>query len=247
MNKIIMTFVLVCLASLIAIAIMYGENTGHVTTGTLSAAQEINCGSNTPKLTVNTLGSVSVTPDELILQTSVNANGPDAASALTSDNQLATHLITQLTSEGISKSDIQTSFFNISPTYSFSGVITGYRVSNDISITLRNLNTAGQLIDNAVGTIGSSGTIQSVSFGASNQTQLDGQAKSKAINQAIGEAGEMAAAAGKKLAGICSISDQTQNNFSQPEFAYLSSSTTPIEPGSQNITAEVQVVFELTD
>lgn len=211
------------------------------------------CGSTAPKLTVQASGHASTAPNLLTLDIGVDVNGATASAALTDANSKATALSNTLEFAGVSKADIQTTNFSIQPNYATNGTISGYQVTNTVLAKLRNLSASGAVIDAAARSVGNAIRINGLAFSVDNTTSIDGTARSDAISAAAAHARSMAAAAGESIGGVCSITDNTANGSPNPynntfAAAGVASSlhaAVPVQPGTQQTTAQVTVVYAL--
>ncbi|HMP43094.1 MAG TPA: SIMPL domain-containing protein, partial [Roseiflexaceae bacterium] len=96
-------------------------------------------------------GQVSGKPDTATVQIGVETEAPTAQEALAQNNTQAALLAAKLQELGIAEADLQTSGFNIFPVYGNDGrQVTGYRVSNSVSVTIRDIENAGTLLDEVV-------------------------------------------------------------------------------------------------
>jgi uncharacterized protein YggE len=224
-----------------------------------NAAAPITCGASTPRLTVQGTGESSATPDLLTIVFQINETGPTATAALTQDNAKTDDAIFALTGNGVARKNIQTTNLSIQTQYAYpKGVqtITGYQVSNTVTATTTAKPTkAGGALDALVGAVGNSAQINSLSFSFSNPAQVESKARAAAVRQAVRHATAMAAAAGRRLGPVCSLTDNTtppltnqQQNFGFPALGATSiagsaAPPVPLEAGTQNETDQVTLVY----
>ena len=209
-------------------------------------------GSVVKSITVNGEGKVKVKPDTASLSIGVQATASTATEALNQANTSAAALIAALKSAGVDSNDITTSGLSIYPQYSSTGnTITGYQASNNVSVTVRDIDATGPVIDAAAAAAGDNVTIGGVSFYVDDTEALIGAARTDAINNARKRAGEYADAAGVVVGGVLQISEVSVSNpplFYERSVAADSSvagAPTPIETGTQDLTVSVTVVYEL--
>src|SRR5258708_30356606 len=101
------------------------SNTGAGRSGVLLASSAAG-----GKITVTGTGTVSGTPNQLVLSMGVQTSASSVSVALRQANEAATRVIHSLKSGGVRASDIQTSGLSIQPRYDNSGQIPiGYGVS----------------------------------------------------------------------------------------------------------------------
>jgi uncharacterized protein YggE len=213
------------------------------------------CGGSAPKLTVQGTGLATGTPNILTISVDINVTDATANQALADDNTRAASVTAALALGGVKAKDVQTSDLSINPQYNSHGEITGYQVSNTLTAVIRNFSTAGTVIDSIAGAGGNATQINSLNFSVEDTRGLEDQARTDAVHQAVSHARSMAVAADERLGPVCSLTDQTQTGFSYPEpfanedqaagAAPSKASSVPLEPGSQQETAQVSMVYAL--
>lgn len=206
-----------------------------------------------PTVTATAVGEASARPDILLLDLGVQTKAPTVAAALSSADAEAAEMVKVIHRAGVPASDVQTTNLSIGANYDDKGAVAGYSVTNTVSVTDPEIASASKVIDNAVRAVGNGLQFDNLQFAVRNDTALAIEARIDAVKRAEGRAEAMATAAGSSLGQLCSISDATSPVY-QPEGSSgapgLSSSgssapavSTPVESGSQTITAQVTVVF----
>ncbi|MCU1468015.1 MAG: hypothetical protein JWM72_3943 [Actinomycetia bacterium] len=201
-----------------------------------------------PSINVAGHGEVSGTPDVMTVTMGVQTIDPSAQAALQHDNDRANQLVSALKAQGVAAKDIQTIDLNVSPNFDKSFKVTGYSASNTVSAKLRDLSKAGEVIDAAALTVGDDIRLQGVSFSIDNTSALVAKARADAVRDALAQGGQLAQAAGVKLGAIRTI-DDTGTQLPQPRFLNGStghSADVPISPGTQQLSVDVTVVFDLS-
>ena len=145
----------------------------------------------------------------------VQTSNGSAQAALQQNNVEATALIAALKAKGVADADIQTSDMSISPNWDNHGNITGYGVSNTVTVTLHDINTAGAIIDDAASKVGNDVRFQGVALSIDNKNPLLAQARAAAVKDALAQAQQLATAAGVKLGAVRTI-DDTATTSPQP-------------------------------
>jgi hypothetical protein len=207
----------------------------------------------TPSPTINVAGhgEVEGTPDVMTITMGVQTIDASAQAALQRNNAGANALINALKAKGVAAKDIQTVDLNVSPNFDKNFHVTGYSASNTVSAKLRDLSKAGEVIDAAALTAGEDVRLQGVSFSIDNTSTLVARARADAIKDALAQGKQLAAAAGVTLGSIRTI-DDTGTALPQPQ--YLSGSgalrdaaaSVPVEAGSQQLSVDVTVVFDIS-
>lgn len=201
-----------------------------------------------PRITVTGTGTVSGTPDQLMLSMGVQTTGGTVSAALQSANRAVRAVTGVLTRTGVRASDIATSGLSIQPVYSANSALpTGYGVSESIQVTLRKLSAAGSQISGAVRAGGNATVVNGVSLNLSDTSSLLASARARAAANARTRATQYAKALGRSLGPVVSVSEQAPAEPFPvyPGAASARSSAVPVSPGSQQLTVTVTAVFAL--
>ncbi len=193
--------------------------------------------------------TVAIVPDMATVMTGVQTRGATAAEAQTENTRLMTAVIAQIKALGVNDRDIQTSGLSISPTASRDGTgITGYVVTNQVSVTVRDLSRVGQILDATVRA--GANTAGGIRFGLSNPVAAREQATAEAVKDAQRRATTIANAAGVRLGPIVSITDETAgmpSPVAAPRLAMAAEmAAVPVSPGEVDVTGRVRVVFSIS-
>ena len=225
------------------------SSTGSTTGSTSGISSGISSG-----ITVSGTGKVSGTPDTLLLDLTVSANGDSVSSALAAANKVESKVQKALLGGGVAAKDLKTSRLSIQPnyTYSKSGApsVNGYQVTESVEAKLRDLGKAGGLISSATNAGGNAVRIDGVSLDLEDTGSLVSAARDNAFGEAKAKAEQYAKAAGRSLGSVVSISETVQ----APTPRYLApiayaqdmaaaSAPVPIQAGSQDVGVTVTVVF----
>jgi uncharacterized protein len=197
-------------------------------------------------------GSVSAAPDFARVTLGVTNTGKNAGEAMAANAKAANALISLIKSEGVAPADIQTSEVSISPMFSQSPpgqttapAITGYSVSNNVAVTLRDIPHLGSLLDKAV-TAGAN-SIYGIGFGHNDPSALLDKARPLAVADARRKAEIYANAGGARIGRLMVLTEEAAR---QPPIAFsralAAGAPTPIEAGEDELTMTVTARFELT-
>ena len=210
---------------------------------------------------VSGTGSALATPDIAYVDLGVTSDAKTAREALSQNNQQMQSLMTALTAAGIANADIRTQTIQLYPRYNnnnppqpvtpgqtgeTTNELIGFTATNTVEITVRKLDSLGQVLDQAV-TAGSN-QIQGIRFDVTNATLMMDQARETAMGDAIHKAQQLASLAGASLGMVVTV-----NENSNPPIFYgavggmmaAQAESVPVSPGSQKITVNVQVTWEL--
>ena len=213
------------------------------------AASGDGCPSGSATVTVGGQASVNGTPDMATLSLGVEDQAPTAKAALAGNAAKSNALIARLEKNGVPASRIQTSGISLQPTYNNHNAITGYDVSNSLTVTLLDIPAAGQVIDAVTSVAGNAARVDGISFSFRSEDKLMGEARQAAVRQATQQASLMASAAGSTLGRLCLLRDQSaQGQQPQPEavpYAVHASAAPSVQPGTLQVTANVTAVYQL--
>lgn len=203
-------------------------------------------------------GSVRATPDMAMVSSGVVSDAKTAAEAMTANSKAMTAVIDRIKEAGIEARDIQTSGFNVSPRYSqvksktreeYHQEMIGYRVSNSVSVRVRDLSKLGTLLDVMVRD--GANQIGGISFMVSGADKLKDAARKEAMEDAIRKARIYAEASGAKLGRVLSINEQDYSPrpvmmMARAEMKMADGGApAPIEAGESELEIRVNVSFEL--
>ena len=186
-------------------------------------------------------GSVSVTPDRAGFTFGTVSQAGTAAGALRASSESVAHIVDALRKASAAKADIQTSEVSLSPRTDDNGTaVIGYTASNSVTITVRQIADAGDVVDAAVSA--GANQVYGPNLLASDQDAAYRKALAAAVAEARTKAESLARTAGVSLGRVTAISESGQSQ--QPVFATaLTDSATKIEPGTQTIDATVSLTF----
>ena len=159
-------------------------------------------------------GQVAATPDRAQVSAGVLSQAPTAAAALTANNTAMARVMETLRGAGILPQNIQTSNFSVSPIYAPfrpdvpeqpQQRITGYQVSNQVTVIVDDLTRLGTTLDALVRS--GANQLGGISFAFRNPKPLAEGARRAAVEDAAAKARTLAAAAGVTLGPILSIQE----------------------------------------
>lgn len=207
-------------------------------------------------LTLTADGVVSAAPDTAIVSLGVVQEAGTADAALSANNKAMAKALAALKDAGVADKDISTSGFTIDPVMVYppqksdgtqeAPKITGYRVSNAVTVKLRDIAKAGGLLDKVI-RVGAN-DVRGVSFTVDDQDSLMDQARVAALKTVESRAALYAQTAGFTLKRILSISEGTQDRPPMPMMmakAAPQGDSVPLAAGEQDIRATVNVTWEI--
>jgi uncharacterized protein YggE len=200
-------------------------------------------------ITVQAVGTVSGTPNTVTIDVGVQTQATSASKALEDNNSRTNAVIAVLKGKGVKPADMQTSGLSVSPTYDSNGnVITGYQVTNSLTVTLHDLASAGAIIDATQAAAGDAARIDQLSFSIDDSSSLVAAARADAVTKATAAAKQLAQAAGVALGQVLSITEDPQTPpvpIYATDAAASGAKAVPLQPGSQDLTVTVEMVFAI--
>lgn len=206
-----------------------------------------------PAGTVTTTGSSKTSVKSQIARftATVTETNKDKDTAVNAVNTKMSETLSKVKAFGIPEEDIQTQNVSVYEVggqeimlYPPKNVESGWRASNSIQITLRNVDQASELTDllSAIDGVSLSGP----SFSLDDTSQSEDKLLEEAISDATEKAQTMASASGRRLGKVITVSESGSQT---PIYATLmraeDTASTPISPGTETVSKTVTVVFEL--
>ena len=188
-------------------------------------------------------GVVTAVPDEATVSAGVHTQATSAQEALAQNAKLMNQVVAALKNAG--GTELQTQQVSLSPQTTDTGQVTGYAADNSVSAKSKIADT-GALIDAAVGA--GANTVSGPSLGVSDSDALYRAALGKAVADARAKADALAKAGGFGVGQVSTVVEQTAN-APVPVFSAAvaaKDAATPVEPGTQDVTADVIVTFRIT-
>jgi len=193
-------------------------------------------------------GKVTVVPDMATINLGVLIQREKAKAAREAGAEAMTKVIASLKALGIDDKDIQTAWVSLNPVYDYQSTtqrITGYQLQNTVSVTVRDLAKISDVLDDSV--IAGATTVNGIGFDVADRTAAEAQARTAAMVDAKAKADTLAGAAGVSITGVASISESVSTPiWYGPEMAAGAAedrASTPVMPGSTNVTISVQVSY----
>ncbi|MBA3364234.1 MAG: SIMPL domain-containing protein [Actinobacteria bacterium] len=194
-------------------------------------------------ITAQGTGSVTSVPDRATLSFGVESQGETARAALTANANAMRRVIAAL--EAANAGDLTTQSVSLSPRYVDKGAIQGYVATNTVSATVKELGRVGDVIDAAVDA--GANQVYGPSLSRENRSDLYREALKKAVAHARANAVAIASAADLSLGRVISV---VEGAAAGPPTLYAMDraavESTPIEPGTQEISATVTVTFAVS-
>ncbi len=199
-------------------------------------------------------GKITAKPDIATTRMGVISEGPTVVEAQTKNTAAMNKLNTRLGELGIAKEDIQTTQYNIYPLYKYTEAggseVTGYQVSQDVEIKIRDLQKAQSVLALA-GEVGAN-NVSGLQFTIDDKEVYIDAAREKALEKIAKKARAISQSLGVSMVGIASYNEYEAGGGPQPmmmsaskEVGMGGGAAPTIEPGSTDVIMNVSVVFEI--
>jgi uncharacterized protein YggE len=206
-------------------------------------------------LVVSGTGEVKAKPDQAILSAGVVSEARSAAEALAANSRDMSAVFATLKRLGIPDKAIQTSNFQVTPQYppydsKQPHRITGYQVSNTVSVTVDDLDKLGPALDALVAS--GANNLGDIAFSIRDDKALMAEAREAAVKEATAKAETLARAAGVSLGPIVEISEgyaslpqpmDRMRGLAAPMMA--AAPPPPVAAGEETVSVSVSMSWEI--
>lgn len=195
-------------------------------------------------------GSVALAPDAASVVVGVDVSAPALAEAQAQASTTMEAILEAIAAQGIPDEDVQTAGYMVNPLREYDqitgaqGDVISFQVTNTVNVKVSDVDELGTLLD-AVVTAGAN-NIYGVTFYNDEPGAAATEARGLAVEDARTKAQELADAAGLSLGRILSISEIGSSVGPLYDSAQGGGRAggPPIAPGTNAITANVEVAFE---
>lgn len=201
---------------------------------------------------IRTTGEATVTarPDRAQIDTGVVTQADTSQSAVSQNAQKLEATLAKLRQLLGPAADIKTVSYSVTPNYRYpkeggEPTIAGYTATNIVRVTLDDLTKVGSVIDTA--SQAGSNRIQNLRFMLKDEGAVKAQALREAAVQARAKSQALASALGLNVVRILSVVEGGSPVMPVRDMAYARAETasTPIEPGTIEVHAEVVLTVEV--
>lgn len=209
-------------------------------------------------VSVAATGTAEATPDAARASMTVESTDPSSAQVAQAAAAEATTLVLEeLKAAGVDVKDIATQAINVGPFYDYASeggqTLIGYRASQTLTVTLRDLATAGATLDAVVKAGGNAVRIDSLEPFVTDPAAATEKAREQATDIAKAQAEQYAQLLGFTLGPVATVSEAT-SSFPMPQGAYAEAAPsadknvpTPIEAGTTEVTVTLNVAWLIED
>lgn len=210
-------------------------------------------GNEPQTLIVTGTGILTTDPDSAKVTFAVVTQGKTADQAQLENNKTMNNVRGAINNLGLSKDKIATSNYSVWPEYNYNKErvskqpeIVGYRVQNELTVTISDLNTVGKLIDEVIKS--GANQVSNIQFFKSDEANAKNEALALAAKDAKAKAESLADALGVKTVRILNVTES--GGYVNPPVYYgakmaAESYDLKIEPGQLKIQANVTITYEI--
>lgn len=158
-----------------------------------------------PKLVVNATAEVTAKPDLATVELVVTTTESKLQKAFDKSTEASNRVLASLKQRGVRPEDIQTKTYHIQPIYDGKRKPVRYTVTHQITAKIRNFETLGPILDDAVEEEVTE--VRQISFSVEEPYRLEQAARIKAAQLAREKAQDLATNTGAKLGRVLKLSE----------------------------------------
>jgi uncharacterized protein YggE len=202
-------------------------------------------------ITVVGIGKVTGKPDIARVTVGIETQASSLQKAVDDNKAKMNNLLDTLKKLGLADKDIRTSNYSVytervsSPSAS-AEVNTDqmiYHVTNQVDVTVRDVNQIGEVLDKAVAA--GANNIYGVNFSVENTAKLEADAREKAVADAKLRAEELAQLNGLQLGEVLTVSEVIGSS-AYPMYrdaVGMGGGGTPVQPGELEMSVSIQIMY----
>lgn len=208
---------------------------------------------DTRSITVTGHGEASAKPDQATVTAGVQTFATTVTEASRANQAVVEKIFAALADHGIPDKNIQTSNYSIWAEQDHGerrqASIVGYRVSNTVSVTIRDIGKVGEIL--AAVTNAGANTVHGIHFGVTETDALEERARKAAMEEAQARAESLARLSGVELGEVLSITTSAAaRDLPRPMVARqrmeMDAAPAPgIAPGEQSIGVWIEARFAI--
>jgi uncharacterized protein len=213
------------------------DDPAHETTGTTTGVE------------VGGVGTATGTPDVLRVTVGLEVTADGVDGALSGADDAARKVIRALQAADVAERDVQTANVSVYPRYSNEGDrITGYVARHDLSVTLRDVGSAGAVIASVADAGGDAARIEGISYALEDDAAVRAEARSAAFADAQRRAEQYAQLVGRELGDVLWVRENVSTPAPPMPYAAAADSgagSLALQPGSTAVTVTTEVRWAL--
>ena len=203
------------------------------------------------RIEVTGFGSADEVPDVLAAAVSAEASSGSVAAALATADTAFRAMAAAAREGGTADRDIRTTGLTVHPNHDHQGRQSGYVARMPMSLVLRDLRTAGDVLSAVIEAGGDHSRVQGAAIGMDDPLPAQVLAREKAFAHARAQAEQLASLAGRTLGAVVRVTDgitpAQPGGWEQQGGGAMRASLKAVsfEPGTSTVTATVRVRFAL--
>ncbi|RAX47701.1 SIMPL domain-containing protein [Arthrobacter sp. AQ5-06] len=207
---------------------------------------------STRTITVTGTGTAEAPPDLLTISVGIECRRDNVGTAYADAGTASAAVSGSLRRHGVADADIRTSGLNVRPEFVWRDgggqQVTGYATSSVLTVRLRQVSAASDVIAAAVDAGGDDVRLNGLELGFSDESAVASLAREAAWQDAAARAEQFASLATARLGAVLSIAEHPDATGPVPVARIqraAASESISVEAGHANINASVTVVWEL--
>jgi len=208
-----------------------------------------NSSNNPPSISFSVTGSTTSVPDAIKISATATTLNKSSSATLAKLSSVSDSMRKVLTNNSIKAEDFSSANLSLYPEYSYTATGTrtllGYRASQNFEIQIKNVESAGTVIDQLVGATANQVQINSISSFVLDPTTALKVARKDAMNKAKAKADEYAKLTGMRLGKVLSISENSNDSVVQPLAMAKDAGSTSFDLGSTSLGVSLSVTYEI--
>ena len=209
-----------------------------------------------PIISVSGEGSVEAQPDRATISVGVVTRDKNPSAVQAANAKAASSVINSIVALGIERRQISTGNYSFNPVYRHFDngrrELDGYEATNSVTVIVDDLSLVGKIIDAALNH--GANRVDSLNFGLRDKSAYQDEALRLAVRDARHKAEVAAAALGKSIVGVRSVSINSSHVSAPRNYKMAAAMAedsaagfeTPIESGTLTCFANVHVEFEIS-
>ncbi|MEW1955105.1 SIMPL domain-containing protein [Terrabacter sp. NPDC080008] len=200
-------------------------------------------------VTVSGAGQAAVSPDVVRLELRVGHDAEDVAAALVGASEGMTRLASIVREHGVTDADIRTLDATVGQRWDSTGTPVGFTAQQRLSVTVRRLESVGEILAAAAASIGNALLVDQVRLDVSDRRDGLRRARDAAFADARDKAEQYAALCDAELGRVLGVAEAGAVPLGMRQgklmAAAMDSAGMPVEGGDLDLAASVTVTWEL--
>lgn len=197
-------------------------------------------------------GTAQAAPDIAVVRVGVEARRPTMAEARSANASAQTRLLEAVRGLGVASADIQTEQLSLTAEYDYTDAgrqLRGYLATNIVRVRLRDVSSAGAVVDATVAAGGDDARVEGVSFEIEDPSVLRVEARRRAVADARAKAEQLAGEIGATVGDPIFIEEvgvASPGPIMMRMAAESADAATQVEAGTLETSVSVRVRWAIT-